>query len=157
MALKLKSPAFRDKDPIPKEFTCDGENRSPAFAWSDAPVGTKSFVLTCTDPDAPGGAFHHWAIYHIPPGARSLEAGYGAASLDPMIAQALNDFGRPGYGGPCPPLTDGPHRYYFRLAALDITRLTDAPSPSCGQIIALARAHEIETTLLMGTYERGAR
>lgn len=156
MTLKIESPIFAQGAAIPAQYTCDGEDRSPAFSWSGAPAGTKSFVLVCVDPDAPSGLFHHWAAFDIPASYRGLEAGYGKKSLDPAVRQAVNDFGRPGYGGPCPPRSHGPHHYHFRLSALDIISLDALPTVKCAEIIALAGRHEIAAAELVGLYNRAA-
>jgi Raf kinase inhibitor-like YbhB/YbcL family protein len=105
--MELASSAFADGSAIPRRFTCDGDNLSPPLQWSGAPAGTRSFVLLCDDPDAPSGTWHHWAAYDIPPTAVELAVG---AAQDKKMKQAVNDFRKPGYGGPCPPHGHGPHR-----------------------------------------------
>jgi Raf kinase inhibitor-like YbhB/YbcL family protein len=119
MALQLSSTAFRDGQPIPPKHTCDGKDVSPDLAWSDAPRGTNSFSLIADDPDAPAGTWVHWVIYELPGDARWLPAG---VPQDPVLSngarQGMNDFGKIGYNGPCPPR--GPaHRYFFKLYALN--------------------------------------
>lgn len=155
MAMKLESAAFASGGSIPKQYTCDGEDRSPALSWSGVPEGTQSFVLACVDPDAPSGLFHHWAAYDIPASFRGLGAGYGKKSIDPAVRQAVNDFGKPGYGGPCPPRSHKAHHYHFRLSALDVPSLEAPPTAKCTEIIALAREHEIAAAELVGLYGRG--
>ena len=124
--MKLVSSAFADGAAIPRRFTCDGENLSPPLQWSGAPAGTRSFVLLCDDPDAPAGTWHHWAVYDVPPVLTDLADG---AALNMKMKQAVNDFRKVGYGGPCPPRGHGPHHYHFRLLALD------GPSSGKGQCV----------------------
>ena len=116
--MRLTSTAFADGERIPSRYTCDGENFSPPMSWSGAPRQTMSFVLLCDDPDAPLGMWRHWAVYDIPPSRTSLSANVPRAHAVEDFKQAINDFRHPGYGGPCPPPSHGPHRYYFRLLAL---------------------------------------
>lgn len=103
--MQLRSSAFLDGATIQRRFTCDGKNLSPPLEWSSAPVGTRSFVLLCDDPDAPSGTWHHWAAYDVPAGRTGLAEGEGAAgdAAGKSFKQAINDFREPGYGGPCPP------------------------------------------------------
>ena len=119
MSLKLTSTAFQPGGTIPKKFTCDGPDVSPALAWSDAPAGTKSLALIMDDPDAPVGTWVHWVLYDLPAGTRELAENVAKQEELPDGArQGRNDFRRIGYGGPCPPA--GPaHRYFFKLYALD--------------------------------------
>ena len=119
----LTSPAFRAGDPIPREYTCDGEDRSPPLWWNGAPPGTQAFALIVDDPDARG--FVHWVVADLPASLRGLAEG---ASTDSGAGrEGRNDFGRTGYGGPCPP--SGSHRYVFRLYALSRPlRLKDPPT-----------------------------
>src|SRR5438874_11965395 len=119
MALDLTSTAFQEGQSIPKEYTGDGRNVSPPLQWSDPPTGTRSLALVCEDPDAPRGTFTHWAIFNLPAESRELSAGVPAEPALPNgTAQATNDFGKVGYGGPSPP-PGKPHRYVFKLYALD--------------------------------------
>ncbi|MCF2515577.1 YbhB/YbcL family Raf kinase inhibitor-like protein [Sphingomonas sp. G124] len=141
----LTSEAFASGQAIPSQFTCDGVNRPPPLTWSEPPEGTHSFALIVDDPDAPGGTFRHWAAYDIPANARLIGEG---------ILQATNDFGKAGYGGPCPPKGHGLHRYRFKLLALNVDKLGAGPKPSAAQIEALAAGHLIGRTELVGTYER---
>jgi Raf kinase inhibitor-like YbhB/YbcL family protein len=140
----LTSEAFADRQAIPVEFTCDGPDRPPPLAWSEAPKGTRSFALVVDDPDAPSGTFRHWAIYDIPASARSPGGDF---------PQAVNDFGKPGYGGPCPPKGHGPHHYRFKLFALDVERL-DLSNPKVAQVEAEAEKHILGRAQLTGIYER---
>jgi Raf kinase inhibitor-like YbhB/YbcL family protein len=109
---------------------CTGENVSPTLQWSGAPAATKSFAVTVYDPDAPtGSGFWHWVVYNIPASTTSLPAGAGGAngSLPGGATQGITDFGQPGYGGPCPPAGDKPHRYIFTVFALKVDHL-DLPA-----------------------------
>lgn len=116
--MKLSSPSFADGAAIPNRHTCKGENRSPALAWDGVPPGAAAFALLVTDPDAPGGEFLHWLVYNLPAACRGLDEGQpNNFKLSNGAVQGINDFGRPGYGGPCPP--PGPaHRYIFQVFAL---------------------------------------
>lgn len=150
----LTSPDFNPGETIPTRFTCQGADVSPAFRWTEVPEGTREFVMTCTDPDAPGGIFHHWAAWGIPPDWSFLRSGFGPETEAPGFHQAINDFGKPGYGGPCPPKGDPPHSYHFRLSALRERIVSAGPGASCTEIIALARPLEIEFVELVGIYGR---
>jgi len=119
MTFQLRSPAFSNGGEIPKEFTCSGEDRSPALEWSDAPAGTKSFALIADDPDAPAGTWVHWVIFNIPGKSHALARGIEKTELlADGSRQGRNDFRKIGYNGPCPP-PGKPHRYFFKLYALD--------------------------------------
>ncbi|MEO6390685.1 MAG: YbhB/YbcL family Raf kinase inhibitor-like protein [Pyrinomonadaceae bacterium] len=118
--LTLSSPSFVEGAAIPARFTCDGENISPALAWGPAPKGTESWALIMEDPDAPGGTWSHWVALNIPVSIDSLgENQPHTGALPNGGQQVMNDFKRPGYGGPCPP--GGTHHYVFRLFALDMS------------------------------------
>ena len=108
--MRLNSTAFADGSAIPRRFTCDGEDLSPSLNWSDAPTGTRSFALLCDDPDAPAGTWHHWAAYDIPATLTMLALGAATDAEKLGFKQAINDFQRPGYGGPCPPRGHGLHQ-----------------------------------------------
>lgn len=154
MTLTLTSPAFPQGGTIPRKFTCDGENRSPALAWSGVPEGARSLLLVCDDPDAPGGVFHHWAAYNIPADWTGLKEGYGPETLENAFRQAINDFGKPGYAGPCPPKGHAPHAYHFRLSALGTRLDSPASSARCVEVIALAQPYVIAFVELVGYYGR---
>jgi len=136
-----------------KGFGCTGDNVSPGLAWSDPPAGTKSFAVTLYDPDAPtGSGWWHWVVYDIPAGQRELPSGAGAAtglSLPKGARQADNDFGAPGYGGPCPPAGDKPHRYVFTVYALDVATLGAAADASAALIGFNLQAHAIAAASLV--------
>ena len=146
--LALTSTAFQDGQAIPTQYTCDGAGQSPPLAWGEPPQGTKSFALVIDDPDAPSGTFRHWGAFDIPASARSLAAG------QPLDSQAMNDFGRPGYGGPCPPKGHGPHHYHFKLFALDADKLNLGSSSKVVDVENEAAKHAIAQGELVGTYER---
>ena len=131
--MKLTSDSFRDGDYLARDhllsadygFGCTGGNRSPHLRWQDPPSGTKSFAVTCFDPDAPtGSGFWHWVVVNIPPTVAELplDAGNPASGKLPAGAlQVRTDFGKPGYGGPCPPAGDHPHRYLFTVLSAGVT------------------------------------
>ena len=153
MALTLSSPAFKHHGGIPSVHTCDGKDQAPPLAWSNVPVGTKSFALIVDDPDAPDPkapkrTYVHWVLYDIP----STIFGLNPGGQTPKGARdGLNDWKRPGYGGPCPPI--GRHRYFFKLYALDVT-LGDLKSPTKAMLEHAMKGHVLEQAELVGTYER---
>ena len=146
--LSLTSEAFANGAAIPAQYTCDGSGRSPGLRWSDPPSGTKSFALVIEDPDAPGGTFRHWGLYDIPASARSIEPGQRIGN------EVTNDFGKPGYGAPCPPNGHGLHHYHFRLFALATDRLNLAPNAKVIDVENKAQSQAIAEGNLIGTYER---
>lgn len=146
--LKITSPAFSEGQPIPKRFTCDGANASPPLEWSGVPAGAKALALIVDDPDAPSGLFTHWIVVNLPPETKSLPE--AAKALPAGSGQGINDFGKEGYGGPCPP--KGRHRYFFHLYALD-AHYPDA-KPSRSQVDGFLRKHTLAQGSLMGTYQR---
>jgi Raf kinase inhibitor-like YbhB/YbcL family protein len=152
--MRLTSTAFADGSAIPRRFTCDGDDLSPPLNWSDAPTGTRSFALLCDNPDAPAGTWHHWAAHDIPSTLTVL--GEGAASDAEKLGfkQAINDFQRPGYAGPCPPRGHGLHHYHFRLLALSVHHLPIGGTPSCRQVEGEARRHTVAEGTLVGVYQR---
>ena len=148
----LTSPAFAPGGAIPAVHTCDGADTSPPLEWSGAPAGTKSFVLVAHDPDAPGADWLHWVAWNIPAATRALPAGVSTKDrLPDGTQQGRNDFGRPGYGGPCPP--GGTHHYVFSLRALDTT-LTLPAKASRDAIEKAMQGHVLATAELTGTYQR---
>jgi len=146
--LSLTSDAFQNGQPIPTQYTCDGADQTPALHWGEPPAGTKSFALVIDDPDAPSGTFRHWGVYDIPASARSLGGG------QKLGTEVANDFGKPGYGGPCPPKGHGPHHYHFKLFALDIDRLDVSPGAKVVDVENAATRHAIAQGELVGIYER---
>jgi Raf kinase inhibitor-like YbhB/YbcL family protein len=146
--LQLASDDFKDGQPIPVQFTCDGADQTPALHWTDPPPGTKSFALVIDDPDAPSGTFRHWGVFDIPASARSIGGGQRVGT------EVSNDFGKPGYGGPCPPKGHGPHHYHFKLFALDVDRLNLGSDAKVVDVESEAAKHAIAQGELIGTYER---
>jgi len=144
-AMTLESHDFEPGTTIPTEYTCDGENTSPALSWSDLPEGTKSLALIVEDPDAPGGVWVHWVVYNVPAERGGLGRGEKAGT------EAGTSFGKAGYGGPCPPEGDIGHRYFFRLYALDVLM------PEVRDAAALKKAmkdHVLAQAETMGRYAR---
>jgi Raf kinase inhibitor-like YbhB/YbcL family protein len=154
MTMRLRSSAFSDSAIIPRRFTCDGEDVSPPLEWSGAPAETRSFALLCDDPDAPAGTWHHWAIYDIPASQSELPQGASRQIGAVLIKQAVNDFKRPGYGGPCLPHGHGPHHYHFQLLAFAVDHLPVHGRPSCQAVAREARRHLLAEAVLTGIYER---
>ncbi len=152
MALKITSPAFEHEGPIPKKFSCDGEDVSPALSWEDVPANAKSLALICDDPDAPGGTFVHWLVFNLPADEKGLpEAVVNDKQLENGALQGENHFRKIGYGGPCPP--GGTHRYYFKLYALDTVLVADA-AVNKQELVKAMEGHILEEAQLMGTYSR---
>jgi Raf kinase inhibitor-like YbhB/YbcL family protein len=138
-------------------FGCSGANVSPQLSWTDPPAGTKSFVLTVYDPDAPtGSGWWHWVVYDIPATAKELPqgAGSGKAALPEGAKQARTDFGAPGFGGACPPPGDKPHRYIFTLHALKTEQL-DVPADASPALIGfMTRANALGSASFTAKYAR---
>jgi len=152
MTVSVSSAAFEEGGMIPSKYTCDGADTSPPLKWADIPEGTKSIALICDDPDAPMGTWVHWVVWNIPAEARALAEG---VRPDPQLPdgtrQGVSDFGRPGYGGPCPP--SGTHRYYFKIYALDA--MLDLPSRATkADLVKAMKAHVLAEGQLMGKYAR---
>ena len=153
MTITLTSTAFREGETIPRTYTADGENVSPPLQWGDPPAGTQGFALIADDPDAPRGTWVHWVLFDLPPGERGLGEGVPAAeSLPNGAKQGKNDFGKLGYGGPSPP-PGKPHRYFFKLYALD-TLLALQPGVTKAQVEAAMKGHVLAEGRLMGKYGR---
>lgn len=152
--MRLTSTAFQNGAAIPRRFTCDGEDLSPPLQWSGAPTETQSFVLLCDDPDAPAGTWRHWAVYEIPSESMGLSENAGRGGAHQDFKQAINDFHRPGYGGPCPPRQHGIHHYHFRLLALSHRELNLSESPSYKEVEQVARKYAIAEATLIGVYKR---
>jgi Raf kinase inhibitor-like YbhB/YbcL family protein len=153
MEIDLASPAFREGEPIPKQYTGDGKDLSPPMTWPDAPGGTQSFALICEDPDAPRKTWVHWVVYNIPAARRELAAELPKeARLADGSSQGVNDFGKVGYGGPAPP-PGKPHRYFFRLFALD-QRLPEKTHVTRDRLMAEMNGHILAEGQLIGTYGR---
>jgi Raf kinase inhibitor-like YbhB/YbcL family protein len=139
-------------------FGCSGQNISPSLAWTGAPAGTKSFALTMYDPDAPtGSGWWHWVVYNIPASAKAIPAGAGDPKKPGMPAGAVQgntDFGTPGYGGPCPPAGDKPHRYVFTLYALKVDKLDIPPGATAAMVGFNIHANMLGSATFTATYGR---
>jgi Raf kinase inhibitor-like YbhB/YbcL family protein len=144
----LRSDAFTEGGGIPAGCTCEGGNVSPRLAWEAPPAGTASYLLVVADPDAPGGEFTHWVLFDIPGETRETPA---RAALG---TAGKNDFGKTGYGGPCPPRGHGVHHYVFTLYALDVPSLGLKAGASREQVERAAHGHVLARAQLTGTYER---
>ena len=152
MALEISSTAFSEGEMIPTRYTCDGPDVSPDLSWSGVPDTAKSLALICDDPDAPMGTWVHWVLFNIPSSASGLPAEISSdAALESGARHGSNDFGRLGYGGPCPP--GGTHRYYFKLYALD-TELNLDSGVTKDQLLEAMEGHILAEAQLMGTYKR---
>jgi Raf kinase inhibitor-like YbhB/YbcL family protein len=156
MALTLTSAVFENGKEIPALHTCEGKDVSPAIAWSGVPSRARSLALIMDDPDAPDPAaprmvWVHWVLYNLPTSAVGLPQAVKPEALPAGTSQGRNDWGRTGYGGPCPPI--GRHRYFFKLYALD-SLLPDLNGPTKAQLEAAMQGHIVEQATLMGTYER---
>ena len=150
--MTLTSPAFVEGAAIPRKHTCDGADVSPLLSWSGSPEGTVSFALICDDPDAPGRTWVHWVCYDIPATVTGLpEAVPEHAHLGTGGVQGMTDFGRIGYGGPCPP--SGTHRYFFKLYALDAS-LGLSSGATKQDLVKAMQGHIRAEAGLMGTYRR---
>lgn len=150
--MELTSTAFSDGGRIPDKYTCNGEDISPQLSWSGYPDGTKSFVIIMEDPDAPGGIFTHWVMWNIPASVNSLSEGVPEKGrLDSGAVQSKNDFGKIGYGGPCPP-EGSQHRYIFRVFALDTTIDTQASTKA--DVLNAMRWHVLGRGELTGIFSR---
>ena len=166
MALVLTSSNFKEGGTLPNElilssdygFGCAGGNKSPHLAWTGAPAGTKSFAVHCFDPDAPtGSGFWHWVVVNIPATVSELklDAGNPASGLLPKGAlQTRTDFGKPGYGGPCPPEGHGPHRYQFTVFAVKEASLPVNADTSAAVVGFYLHFNTLERTTLTGTFQR---
>ena len=153
MALALTSPVFDHNETIPKVYTCQGKDISPALAWNGLPNGTKSVALIVDDPDVPDPAapkreWVHWVLYNIPAGTSGLAE---AAKLPAGAREGKNDWDRRGYGGPCPPI--GRHRYFHKLYALDVV-LPDLNEPTKAALLEAMEGHVLEEAELIGTYQK---
>lgn len=155
MSFSITSPDFNDKGPIPKRFTCDGDDISPELDWANPPAGTKSFAMIVEDPDAPVGTFVHWIIYDMPVDwsglKRGMKAEDGAAQ---GVKQGRTDFDAIGWGGPCPPRGHGRHRYIFSLKALDIPSLGLANGAEKASFNKALKGHVLDEAVVMGVYKR---
>jgi len=151
MTFKLTVEGFREGDTIPNRHTCEGEDTSPTLQWSDVPATTRSFVLIVDDPDAPVGTWNHWLLWDIPSSVTSLPERFRPGDTG---VSGTNDFGRPGYGGPCPPRGHGPHRYFFKLFALDVPSLGLGSGAKRAELDRAMKKHVLAEASYMGRYER---
>lgn len=150
--MELKSPAFQEAGEIPRRYSCEGEDVSPAFEWAGVPEEARSLVLICEDPDAPFKTFTHWVLYDLPTALHAVDEDIPKDGEVLGGRQGTNDFGRVGYGGPCPPT--GPwHRYYFTLFALDV-KLGLPAGASKAEILEAMEGHVLATARLMGRYKK---
>lgn len=150
--MKLTSSAFAAEEMIPTRYTCDGEDISPALSWEGIPQGTQSLALIVDDPDAPGQTFVHWVLYDLPPETQQLPENVpNTEQLPNGGVQGKNDFGKLGYGGPCPP--EGTHRYFFKLYALD-TQLGIGAGATKAQVEAAMSGHILAAEEWIGRYSR---
>ena len=159
MGLVLSSPAFAHQAAIPATYTCEGRDVSPALQWRGTPPGTKSLVLIVDDPDAPDPraprvTWVHWVLYDIPVDTSGLPEAVTSRGLPAGTYEGRNDWGRTGYGGPCPPI--GRHRYFFKLYALDVM-LPKLGTPTKADIERAMDGHVLARAELVGTYEKGGR
>ena len=152
MALVITSSAFSEGQAIPSLYTCDGPDVSPDLAWSGVPETAASLALICDDPDAPMGTWVHWVLFNIPADTDGLPAEIPSDGiLENSACHGKNDFGRLGYGGPCPP--GGTHRYFFKLYALDTQLELDSGSTKA-QLLEAMQGNILAEGQLMGTYSR---
>lgn len=153
MAIQLTSSAFTEGATIPTNYTCDGADISPPLSWTGVPAQAKSLALICNDPDAPAGTWVHWVVYGIPATVTNLPEGVPKSETLPNgTKQGMNDFRRVGYGGPCPP-PGNPHRYYFKLYALDFVPAL-APRATKSDLVSAMKGHILAEGQLMGRYQR---
>jgi Raf kinase inhibitor-like YbhB/YbcL family protein len=151
--MTLSSSAFKTGAEIPRRYTCEGADLSPALAWDGAPAGTRSFALIADDPDAPVGTWVHWVVYDLPADTSKLPEGLPTTdTLSGGGKQGVNDFRKTGYGGPCPP-PGKPHRYFFKLYALDAPTSLK-PRATKADVLRAIEGHVLTHVELMGTYAR---
>lgn len=150
----VKNGAFAPAQ-IFNSFGCSGQNVSPQLAWTGSPAGTKSFVLTVYDPDAPtGSGFWHWVVMNIPASTTSLATGASKAKMPAGAIEMRTDFGVPGYGGPCPPAGDTPHRYIFTLYAIKLDKLDVAPDSTAAIVGFNTHFNQIGSATFTARYGR---
>ena len=159
MPLTLTSTAFAANSEMQGKLTCEGADVPPPLAWAGVPPGTRSLALMVDDPDAPDPAaprmtWVHWVLYNLPPTATSLPAGVVKATLPPGTREAKNDWGTPGWRGPCPPI--GRHRYFFKMYALDLV-LPEIAGADKAKLEAAMKGHVVAEGQLVGTYEKSGK
>ncbi|MFZ3211775.1 MAG: YbhB/YbcL family Raf kinase inhibitor-like protein [Terriglobales bacterium] len=153
MSFTLSSTAFPPGGEIPSKYTCSGADVSPVLKWNDPPAGTQSFALIADDPDAPAGTWVHWVAYDLPASARQLPEGVPKAeAIAGGGVQGQNDFRKTGYGGPCPP-PGKPHRYYFKLYALD-RKLNLKPGATKKVVESAMEGHILAQAEVLGRFQR---
>jgi Raf kinase inhibitor-like YbhB/YbcL family protein len=153
MSIELTSTGFQAGAEIPKQYTGDGADLSPPLRWSEPPSTTRSIALIRDDPDAPGGTWVHWVLFNLPARVRELKEGVPTTgTFGNGAMQGKNDFGKIGYGGPAPP-PGKPHRYFFKLYALDVA-VNLAAGATKAQLEAAMKGHIVAEGQLMGTYQR---
>jgi Raf kinase inhibitor-like YbhB/YbcL family protein len=153
MSFTVSSSSFANGGDIPAKFSCDGADVSPQLSWSNPPAGTKTIALLADDPDAPAGNWNHWVMWNLPAEVHDLAEGMSkSAHLGNGTEQGTNDFKKIGYNGPCPP-AGKPHRYYFKLYALD-TKLSLNESAGKRELEAAVKGHILGQTEWMGRYKR---
>lgn len=145
----ITSPAFQHNGPIPSTYTCDGKDLAPPLTFSEIPVGTQSLALIVDDPDAPRGTWVHWLAWNLPATTTILPEG---GALPEGVIEGTTDFGRTGYGGPCPP--SGTHRYFFKLYALNVPGLSLPSSALKSDLERALQGHTLVTAELVGLYQR---
>ena len=151
-SIKLTSTAFKEGEPIPRQYTCNGVNVSPSLEWSGVPKSAKTLVIIADDPDAPSGTWVHWVLYNLP--ADNIGMVENLPATDELRAggfQGKNDFGKIGYGGPCPP--SGTHRYFFKIYALD-SELPLKAGATKAEVEKAMEGHVVAQGQLMGTYRK---
>ena len=148
MTFSAYSSEFEYGESIPRHYSCEGPDVSPPLGWENVPDGTESFALIMEDPDAPGGTWVHWVVYDIPVKKEGLQEGDAAG------ISGVNSFGKEGYGGPCPPPGHGPHRYFFKLYALDTATISEGRGADAARVKAAMSGHIIAIGEYMGKYER---
>lgn len=149
----ISAERFKDCEAIPDIYTCKGKDISPSLSWTGIPAGTKSIALIMDDPDAPGETFVHWVLYNVPAQTQKLPEGMPHDKiLSDGSMQGMTDFGQTGYGGPCPP-PGKPHRYYFKVYALD-SRIDLAPGASKKQLEGEIVGHILAKGEIVGIYKR---
>jgi Raf kinase inhibitor-like YbhB/YbcL family protein len=152
-AISISSDVFENGSMLSSEYTCDGSDVSPDLSWDTVPAGTRSITLIVDDPDAPGKTWVHWVIYNIPANSTGLPLGVPKNNtLDDGSLQGKNDFGWIGYNGPCPP-PGKPHRYFFKIYALDTT-LNLKSGGTKSQLETAMSGHILAQGEMVGKYGR---
>jgi Raf kinase inhibitor-like YbhB/YbcL family protein len=156
MTLQITSPAFDAMGEIPERYTCEGRDVSPPLSWKEVPAGTRSLALIVDDPDAPDPRaprriWVHWVVFNLAAASEGLPEAASPDGLPATAVEGTNDWGRTGYGGPCPPV--GRHRYFHKLYALD-TVLEGLSAPTKPELLQAMRGHVLAEAELIGTYQK---